>query len=97
MARNHPNAKLASYTYGAKTSTGIIREHLKHHQDSQKSWCIKHNQPNKTKHRQNEVKASEEDSSKAVSPAVKKLEFTDENFKKALINFIVEDDQVSHC
>jgi hypothetical protein len=97
VARNHPNANLTSYTYGAKTSTGVIRKHLIHHWESHKSWCIKHHQPNKTKYRKEETKARKEASSKAILPSPAKLQFTEENFKQALITFIVEDDQVSCC
>jgi hypothetical protein len=97
VARNHPNANLTSYMYGAKTSTGVIREHLIRHQESHESWCIKHHQPNKMKYGKEETKAREEASSKAILPSLVKLQFTEENFKQALVTFIVEDDQVSRC
>jgi hypothetical protein len=97
VARNHPNANLTSYTYGTKTSTGVIHEHLICHRESHESWCIKYHQPNKTKYGKEETKAREEASSKAVLLSPAKLQFTEENFKQALITFIVEDDQVNRC
>lgn len=95
VAQNHPTAKLASYTYSANTSTGVIREHLKHHRESHEHWCLKNSQPNRTKRGKEEAKAKEEATGKVVRPSQARPKFTEEKFKEALVTFIVEDDQVS--
>jgi hypothetical protein len=58
---------------------------------------MKHHQPNKTKHGKDEAKAKEEASSEVIRPLPARPQFTKENFKEALITFIIEDDQVSDC
>ena len=97
IARNHPDRKLASYTYGTKTSTGVIREHLKHHQESHEQWCVKHCQPNKTKRGKEEIRARETAAGNVIRPPPVRPQFTEDKFKEALVTFIVEDDQVSDC